>query len=188
MTQQTAAQTDANWKIFLSKHWAALAVFILAGVLVCVGAIYVFVWFTGQAQNSNLVPSSLSLWSMSNVVMFILNAIFWELLLVGVPVIVGAVIGWQWWRRLPEGEKAQYNFGKGSRSRNASGGVSLLLFIAFAIKVYVDRNWNSAISTFTLNYVVGSMVTILIWIAAIAVVPTVIGFTWWIHREISKKP
>jgi hypothetical protein len=188
MTQQTTAHTGNNWKIFLSKHWAALAAFISAGVLLCVGGVYVFVWFAGQAQTSSLIPSSIGLWSMDNLVMFILHALFWELLLMGIPAVVGAVIGWQWWRRLPEGEKAQYHFGKGSRPRNASGGISLLLFIAFAIKVYVDGNWNSAISTYTLNYVVGSMVTILIWIAAIAAVPTAIGLTWWIHREISKKP
>ena len=188
MTQQSTAQTGANWKMFLSKHWRALAIFIAAGITASIGGVYVFAWFTEQAQTSNLVPSNLGLWSMGNVVMFILNAVFWELLLVGIPALVGAVIAWQWWRRLPEQEKSAYNFGKGSRSRNAGGVISPLLFVAFAIKVYVDGNWNTAISTFTLNYVVGSTITILIWIAAIAAVPSTIGLIWWIRNEINKNP
>ena len=183
MTQQTAAQSGAGWGILLLKHRRALATFIAAGIFVCVGAVYVFARFTGQAQTSNLVPASFGLWSMGNVVMFILNALFWELLLVGIPAAIGAVLGWEWWRRLPEEEKRQYNFGKPSRSRNASGVISPLLFIAFAIKVYADGNWNTAISTYTVNYVVGSMITILIWIAAIAAVPATIGLIWWTRRE-----
>jgi hypothetical protein len=188
MTQQVAVQTGADRKRFLSKHWGALSIFIFAGILVCIAAVYVFAWFTGQAQTSGLVPSNLGLWSMSNAVTFILNAAFWELLLVGIPAIVGAGIGWQWWRRLPEEEKSRYHFGKGSTSRNAGGAISPLLFIAFAIKVYFDGNWNAAISTFTLNYVVGSIITILIWAAAILAIPATAGFAWWMHREISKTP
>jgi hypothetical protein len=63
-----------------------------------------------------------------------------------------------------------------------------LLFIAFALKVYVDGNWNVAISTYTLDYVVGSMVTILIWIVAIFAIPATIGLIWWIRHEMNKKP
>jgi magnesium-transporting ATPase (P-type) len=186
MTQQVAAQSGVGCKGFLSRHRGALALFISAGILLCVGAVYVFAWFTGQAQTTNLVPSNLGLWSMGNVVMFILNAIFWELLLVGIPAAVGAVVGWLWWRNLPEEEKAQYRFGKSSRSRNAGGAISPLLFIAFALKVYFDGNWNAAISTWTLNYVVGSIITILVWVAAIFAVPAAVGFAWWMHRELKK--
>jgi magnesium-transporting ATPase (P-type) len=125
---------------------------------------------------------------MGNLVMFILNAVFWELLLVGIPAVVGAVIGWQWWRRLPEEEKSHYHLGKGSKSRNAGGAISPLLFIAFALKVYFDGNWNTAISTMTLNYVVGSIITILIWAAAIFALPATVAFAWWIRREISREP
>lgn len=78
-------------------------------------------------------------------------------------------------------------FGKGSRSSRTGGAISPLLFIAFAIKVHVDGNWNIAISTYTLNYVVGSMITILIWIAAIFAIPAAIGVVWWIHHDTIKK-
>jgi len=63
-----------------------------------------------------------------------------------------------------------------------------LLFIAFAIKIYVDGNWNVAISSWTLDYVVGSMITILIWTVAIFAIPATIGVIWWIRHEMNKKP
>jgi hypothetical protein len=186
MTQQpeTQAPSDSGWKRFIGNHKAAFTAFIVAAVLAAAGAVYVFVWYTGIAQITGLVPSTLNMWSMNNVVWFILHGIFWELVLIGIPAGIGAVAGWLWWKRLPETEKQQYNLsGKGSKGSRAGGAISPLLFIAFAIKVYVDGYWNSAIAGFSLDYVVGSMVTILIWIVAIFAIPAVIVFVWWISRR-----
>ncbi len=176
--------TDSDWRRFIKNHKAAFTAFTVAAVLAAAGAVYVFVWFTGNAQASGLVPQTLNLWSMNNLVLFILHAVFWELLLIGVPAGVGAVAGWLWWRRIPEEEKRQYNLsGKGSKGSRAGGAISPLLFIAFAIKVYVDGYWNTAVAGFSLDYVVGSMVTILIWAAVILAVPAIVAFVWWLsHR------
>jgi hypothetical protein len=187
MTQDIEVEKAPEGKKFLSRHWSMIAVFVAAGILAFIGAVYIFVWFAGNAQSTGLVPSTLDFWSMGNLVSFILYAIFWELLLIGIPVAVGAILCWQWWKRLPDEEKREYHFfGKGSRSSRAGGAVSPLLFIAFAIKVYVDGNWNAAISSYTLNYVVGSMITILVWIVAIFAIPAVIGVIWWIRHEMKK--
>jgi hypothetical protein len=189
MTEQIEAEKGSDWGKFIRKHWSIFAVFIAAAVLAFIGAVYIFLWFTGDAQATGLVPSTLGLWSMANVVSFILHLIFWELVIIGIPAIIGAVIGWQWWKRLPDEEKNEYHLsGKRSRSSRAGGAISPLLFIAFALKVYVDGNWNVAISTYTLDYVVGSMVTILIWIVAIFAIPATIGLIWWIRHEMNKKP
>ncbi len=186
--QNQDTETGSAWGRFMRKHWAAFAVLAVAAVLAIAGAVYVFVWFVGNAQATALVPSALGLWSMNGLVFFILHAIFWELVLVGIPVAVGAFVAWQWWKRLPSEDKDEHMFGKSSKSRNAGGAISPLLFIAFAIKVYVDGNWSAAISSYSLDYVVGSMVTILIWIAAILAVPAIAGLVWWIHHEMDKKP
>ncbi len=182
MTEPTQVQPCYDWRQFAKKHWIAVTIFAVAAVLAVAGAVYVFVWFAGYAQTTGLVPSILSMWTMANIVYFILHAIFWELVFIGIPVAVGAVIGWLWWRRLPEQEKSCYKSGKRSRSRDGGGAVSTLLFIAFAIKVYVDGYWNVAVATYTVDYVVGSMVTILIWIAAILAIPAVIALVWWLTR------
>jgi hypothetical protein len=118
-----------------------------------------------------------------------LHLIFWELLFIGIPAIIGAVAGWQWWKRLPEEEKKEYQFfGKRSRTTSGGSGVSLLFFIAFCIKVFIDGNWNVAVASWTLDYVVGSIVTILVWTAIIFGIPAAIGGIWWIHHEIKKNP
>jgi hypothetical protein len=193
MTQQTPtttpteapAQTEADWRLFIHKHKGAFTAFIAAGASLVAWAVYMFVWYTGNIQAVGLVPSTLALWTMDNVVTFIIHAIFWMLTLVGIPAAVGAIAGWAWWKRIPEAEKPRS--GKHSKGRDAGGGASFLLFIAFAIKVYIDGNWHTAIASWNVDYVVGSMVTILIWAAAILAIPAIIGLAWWINNE-SKQP
>jgi len=187
MSEQTEINKGSDWNRFIRKHWIAFVALVAAAVLAAAGAVYVLVWFTGNAQSTGLVPSTLDMWTMGNTVLFILHAIFWELVLIGIPVAIGAVIGWQWWKSLPDAHEYQLS-GKGGRSRGASGAISPLLFIAFALKVYVDGNWNLAISKYTLDYVVGSMVTILLWIIAIFAIPAIVGLVWWIRHEMNKKP
>jgi len=186
MAEAGLGNGSESWKIFLRKHWSMLIIFVVAAILAFVGAVSVFLWFVGNAQSTDLVPAALGLWTMGNVVTFILHLIFWELLFIGVPAIIGAVLGWQWWKRLPEEEKKEYHFGKRSRTTSGGSGISLLFFIAFCIKVYIDGNWNVAIATWTLNYVVNSIITILVWTAMVFGIPITIGLVWWIRHEMKK--
>ncbi len=176
------------WRKFLRKHMSMVALFIVAVVLLAVGAVLVFLWFIRNAQSTRLVPTTLGLWSMRHLVTFILNAIFWELILIGIPVIIAAIAGWLWWRRLPSDEKMEYHFfGKGPhRTSEGGGAVSFLLFIAFCIKVYIDGNWNVAIGSWTLDYVVYSILWIIIWIVIIFGIPAAIVAIWWISHEMRK--
>src|SRR3989454_4465175 len=145
MTDVVVTEDGSDWKRFMRKHWRIAAVFVAAGVLAFVGAVYVFLWFVENAQSSGLVPRTLGLWTMANLVNFILNAIFWELLLIGIPIVVGVVAGWLWWRRLPNEERRGYHsFCRRSRATRGSGGLSFLFFIAVCMQGYLDGNWNGA--------------------------------------------
>jgi hypothetical protein len=191
MTREAEEENGSDWKKFLRKHWNIVALFVVAAALAFTGAVYVFLWFVRDAQSTGMVPAILSQWTMGNLVTFILNAIFWELLLIGVPVALAAVAGWLWWRKLPSEEKKQYRFfGRRSRTTSGGSGISLLFFIAFCIKVFIDGNWNVpfATSTWTLDYVVDSMISILIWSLIIVGIPVAIGIIWWIQHEMKKKP
>ena len=190
MIDETETENDSGaWKKFLKKHWTMFALFVVAAILASVGAIYVFLWFVGDAQSTGMVPSTLGLWTMDNMVTFMLHLIFWDLVIIGIPVIIAAAAGYLWWRRLSNDEKKEYNFfGKRSRTTSGGGGISLLFFIAFCIKVFIDRNWNIAFATWTFDYVVDSMISILIWSLIIFGIPIAIGVIWWIRHEMKKKP
>jgi hypothetical protein len=184
-----AARIDAgsDWKRFVLRHWRIVATFGVAGILAVAGAVDVFLWFVGNSQSSGLVPRTLGLWTMGNLVSFILNAIFWELLLVGIPVVVAVVGGWLLWKRLPREEMRGYRlFRKRSRTTRGGGGVSLFFFVTFCIKVYLDGNRNVPISTWTLDYVVGSMVLILEWTLIIVGIPAAIAAIWWMRYQMKK--
>lgn len=176
----------SEWKGFIRKHRNMVAIFAAAGLLVAIGAVYVFVWFVSDAQSSGLVPSLLGSWSIGNLVAFIVNLIFWELLIIGIPVVVAVVFVWRWWMRLPGEERGGRYFHGRARTSRGSGGFSLLFFIAFCIKVYADGNWNAPIASFTLNYIVSSMLLILALVAIIFGVPAAVFGVWWVRREMKK--
>jgi hypothetical protein len=189
MTTETEPKNSHNgWKAFLRKHWKIAALFVVGAVLALVGTILVFLWLVADTQSTGMVPTSLGLWTMGNMVTFILHVIFWEILLIGIPAIIGGVVGWQWWKRLPDEEKKGYHFfGTRSRTTGSGGGISVLFFIAFCIKVFIDGNWDVAVGYWTVDYVVGSMISILIWVVIIFGVPATLGVIWWISSEMKKK-
>ena len=170
----------------MRQHWKVFAAFLVAAILIFVGSIYVFLWYVSMAQSSGMVPSILGLWSFSHLVTFIIYLVFWELLLIGIPTVVVGILGWQlWWNKLAVQERTGLEMT--GRKRTAGGsGFSFLFFIVFAIKVYLDGKWHDPIATFTLDYVVSSMITILIGGVLIIGVPALFGLTWSLSRGMKK--
>jgi len=180
------------WKKFMSKHWKMFALFVVAAILAIIGAIYVFLWFVGEAQSTGLVPVLLGAWSMGHVLTFLLHLIFWLFIYIGIPVIIViAAIYFLWWKQLPDKERKEYKeghlFGKRSRSSDAGGGISFLIFVFFCIKVYLDGNWGVAISTWKFDYLVNSWITAVLWIAIIFGIPILVGGALWMSYEMKKK-
>jgi hypothetical protein len=191
MMNEIAPDNDSKeWRRFLRRHWQMFVLFVVSAVSAVIGAVYVFLWFAANAQSGSMVPKTLGLWSMAHLLTFMLNLIFWEIVLVGVPVAIASLAGWWWWRRLQYEEKKEYHFfNTPSRSSGGGGVLSLLFWIAFSIRIYLDGNWNIAIATWTLDYFVYTSVWTVIWIMIIFGIPaSVIGIIWWITKDREKKP
>jgi hypothetical protein len=191
MTEPENEQSRQIWRTFVRKHWSMIALFIVAAVIAVIGAILVFLWFVGDAQATSLVPSTLNLWTMGYFITFLLYALLWEVVIIGIPVIVFvAAMYFFWWKKLPAEERSEYRrghlFGKRSRRRDGGGAISFLVNIGFIIKVYVDGNWNVPIATWTVDYLVYSYLWVIIWMVIIFGIPLAIGAIWWIHREMKK--
>ena len=187
-----ADELDKIWKKFLSKHWQMLILWIIAGILVVTGAIYVFLWHVGNAQATGLVPETLDLWAMNHLVIFILYLIVWEFLYVGIPTLVAiAAIYFRWWKRLPDKERKEYKdkklFGKRSKKSDAGGGITFLINLAFIIIVYLDGNWIVPFATWTFDYLVYTYLWAIIWLAIIFGIPMLLGGTAWLVHNMRKK-
>jgi hypothetical protein len=195
MTMELESENSEKiWKKFLRKHWKAIGLFVVGGILVFIGAILVYLWFVEKAQVTGLVPMTLNMWTMGYLVTFVLHVIFWEVLFIGVPAaLVAVAVWWLWWKRFPDDEKEEYRrehlfSGTRSRSTNGGGGISFLVFIAFIIKIYLDGNWNVPFAAWTFDYLVYSCIKALIWVLIICGIPLAIGGTWWLRHEMKKNP
>ena len=193
MVELESEHDEKIWKKFLRKHWKMLVLFVVAAILAIAGAILVFLWFVGDAQVTSLVPATVGLWTIGYLVTFLLHLIFWEVLFIGIPVIITVVaIYFLWLKKIPDEERKEYRhehlFGKRSRRTDGGGAISLLVNIVFIIKVYLDGNWNVPFTTWTFDYLVYSYLWALIWILIIFGIPILLGGTWWIRREMKKKP
>ena len=192
MVEIDSEPSEKIWKKFLRNYWKMLVIVIVAAIVAVVGAILVFLWFAGNAQTTGLVPATLGLWTMGHLVSFLLWLILWEFLLIGIPVIIAlAAIYFLWWKKLPDEERKEYRRGHlfGNRSRRSDGGnaISFIIFIGLIIKVYIDGKWNTPFAAWTFNYLIYSILWIIIGIAIIIGIPIALGGTWWIRREIKKK-
>jgi hypothetical protein len=165
-----------------------LVLCVIGAILALIGAIYVFLWFVEDAQLTGLVPATLGLWTMRHLASFLLYVVLWEVLFIGIPVIIAVVIIiFLWWKKLPDEEREEYErkhlFGTRSRRTDGGGGISFVVFIAFIIKVFIDGKWNDAFATWTFDYLVYTCLWAFIWILIIFGIPIGLGAIWWMCRE-----
>jgi hypothetical protein len=179
---------DESWKKFIKNHLNMLIFWIIAAIVAVIGSVFVYQWFTADAQSTNMVPSILGQWSLAHMITFILHLAFWELLIIGIPIAVVAILGWVWWKQIPTEERNEYKFfGKGTKSERGGGGFSFLFFVTFCLKVYIDGNWDMPISTWTLEYVVDSIITLLFWGAIIIGIPAIIIGLLYLVNQAKKE-
>jgi hypothetical protein len=186
------SETDNTiWTKFISKHCSMFVLWIAIAVGAVIGAVYTLIWFVEDAQVTGLVPEILGSWSMKHLIDFLLNLLFWEIVLVGIPlIIIVGLIYLLWWKQLPNDELQEYRkrhlFGKSSRSRDGGTLISLIINFGFVLKVYWDGNWSKPFADWNIDYLIHSYLTVLLWLLIIFGIPILIGVAWWIHHEMKR--
>ncbi|MHA1427893.1 MAG: hypothetical protein ACTSQI_18075 [Candidatus Helarchaeota archaeon] len=194
MENKEEEKIDETWKKFLRKHWKMTLLLIGAGAGAVVGALLVFLWVVANAQATGLVPIDLGMWTVGYTVTFIINVILWELLFIGIPVVVAAIlIIMLWWKKLPEEEREEYKREpkKGWRRRGTSSGggggiISFLVMITWLIIIWVDNMWNIAFEDWFFNYWIYSGLAAFLWVLLIFGVPITILIILWLRRELKE--
>jgi hypothetical protein len=188
---ETCEENDKIWIKFLRNHWQMTVACAVGCILAIIGAIWVFLWFVDVAQSTGLVPVTLNLWAMGHLVTFLIHLVLRLALIIGIPAFVVGVLGWQlWWKKIPEDERLEYKrkrlFGKSSKRSDGGNGISFLIFVFFAIKIYLDGNWDKPFASWEFDYLVYSWLWAIIWIAVIFGIPILIGGIAWIRHEMKK--
>ena len=173
------------WKKFVRRHQTVALLGVGGFAAAVVAALLVFLWVVANAQATGLVPSRLGAWTANHVLSFILNAIFWELLFVASwVVILGVAFYLQWYRKLPDEERREYE-GGGRRRRSAgqNGGFSFFVGLMWFILVWIDGKWNLPFQNWTFDDWVYSWIAAGLVVLLIVGVPGTLYIVWSLRRN-----
>lgn len=176
--------SNEAWKKFVRRHGKATLSFIGAIAVAFTVALYVFLRVVADAQSTGLVPSMLGQWSVGYLFTFVLTLILWELvLMVSWAGPVAAVVYFQWYRKLPEEERKEYE-GRPRRGRTGeSGGFSFFVGMVWLIIVWTTGRWNLAFQAWTLNDLVFSLLAAFLWVLLIAGILGAIYVIWSLKKD-----
>ncbi len=195
MTENEEEVKDEVWKKFLRRHWKIVLMIIGAAVGAIIVGVFVFLWVHTKIQIDYPTLDKIGNWSMHYVVIFLLRVLLWELVCVGIPVIVvAAVIFFQWWKKLPDDEREEYEkepFSKENRRRITAGGsggiVTFLIFVTWLVIVWLDGNWTVTFGSWDFSYIVYSWLAATLWALLIFGIPVAVFFIWWLRRELKSE-
>lgn len=168
-------QLDEEKKKFLLKHWKMAIVMAVNFVGAAIIALFVFLWVVGEAIAVGPYPAGLGEWTIGLIVSFVLNVIFWELLLV-VSWLIPVFAAYYWWfNKQPDADI--WKPGRGRREGGDAFG--FLIGIAWLIMIWIDGRWTQELQTWTFIEWIYSWLTALGWVLIIFGIPAVIIFILW---------
>ena len=160
---------------FLKRHWKMTIVMAVSCAAAAIVALFVFLWVAANAQATGLVPVALGQWTVGYLITFILNVIFWELLLV-VSWLIPLFAAYYWWfNKQPDADI--WKPGRGRREGGDAFG--FLIGIAWLIMIWIDGRWTQELQTWTFIEWIYSWLTALGWVLIIFGIPAVIIFILW---------
>lgn len=166
---------------FLRKYWKMNVVFAVLIIAALVEALLVFLWVLADLQTLGLIQTTLGLWSVGQIITFILHLIFWELVLVGLWVLVAAAVVYlKWYTNLPEEDK----FPKGQRGkREQSDAFGFFVGITWLLIIWFTSRWDITFNAWTVNDWVFTWLFALLIDLLIIGIPALLYFIYWIRKE-----
>ncbi|MGY5878932.1 MAG: hypothetical protein RTV31_01720 [Candidatus Thorarchaeota archaeon] len=163
---------------FLKKYWMMTLMIAAMFIVAAIVSVLVLLW---QVSTPGL-PATLGLWSVSTVISFCLNLVFWELLLVGSWVAVLAIVLYfQWYSKLPEEDRKSWS-GRGNRENTDA--IGFFIGIAWLLILYIDGTaWTRTFNAWTLTDWVWSWIFAAFWVLVIGGIIVTIGLIAWLAKE-----
>ncbi|MBD3187590.1 hypothetical protein GF325_12220 [Candidatus Bathyarchaeota archaeon] len=181
------------WKDFIRDYWKFALIGVAGIVAAFIAGVFVFLWRVDVAPAVLGTPPFIGDWSVKLCILFFLNVLLWEFLIVGIPFIsgLGAVFG-LWWYRLSQEEKEKYDLKDKKHKRkptvkDGGGVVPFVMAIFWFVIVAYNGYWDTPFSSWEFTIFVSFMIRALIWFLIIFGPPALVALIWWLRRELSRE-
>jgi len=175
-----------NLKAFIKEHQFVFFVAVIACIAFIISAGFVLYWFI--TTNTIIPQGSMTIdqLSMATLLWFIVNLVFWEALIVGLPaVIIFGVGGYLWWNGLSKKQKALFK-DKDCEDKS-NGGMGFFLFVAFVIYLFIDGTFFTPFGDLPLSYWLLSYLWTAVWTGILIGIPMlIIGGLWLLYVKHGK--
>jgi MFS family permease len=189
MENNNELSDEQYWKRAIKNHLTAFIVMIIVGIGAILSAITVLFWFIQTSPIGLQGTATFNQWSLDWIVGFFILLILWELLFVGIPVVLFfGVGGYIFWKRLPEEEKQEYKAREkkhtARKTGGGGGGFSLFMFIAYCIYMGIQGYYFAPFGSQPYSFWIASWFLTLMWIVIVLGIPAciiliIVYFTVW---------
>jgi len=185
MDEKSNISDGEFWKQKILKHWKVFTVAIIGCVAAFAGALLVLFWFIDTSPIGAMGSATIGEWTLAWIWKFFIFLVLWELLIVGIPVVVAfGVGGYLWWNRFSAEEKAEFKGRWRGKGTAETGGFEFFMFIAYSIYIYIKGDLFTPLGDYPYTYWVNSWFLTLAWLLVIigipaAIILTIVYLTVW---------
>jgi hypothetical protein len=166
------------WKKHIKQHIWTIIVIVIAVACAIVGMILVLFWVMATSPIGAYGTALIGDWSLDWIVGFMWILLGWELLFVGLPLLLFFVVGGIiWWKRLSEEEKALFKAREKkntAKKTGGSGGGGIVMFIAYIIYMGVQGYYYAPFSSQPYSFWVYSFFYTIMWMLIVLGIPACI--------------
>lgn len=182
---------EVFWTEKIKQHWKAFLILVITGICFFVGLILVFFGYIEESWVGGGGSWTFNEFSVGTVLLFMIQVIVWDIVLVVIPFVTFFVIfGYLWWKRLPESEKNELKRReerqKSHKARNyggGGGGLSFFIGIVFLIIIFIDGKWLVEFGTLNYSYFIYTYFIACLWILIVIGIPLCIIIIIWLSKK-----